>query len=70
MSEHWVVGRYIDGRWEWLANERPPFAFVEQLDDARRFIPFDANDVWDRTSTNECIMHIDAARAIEERWEE
>lgn len=68
MSEQWVIGRFVDGRWEWIASDRPPFRFVERLDEALRSCPFDAHDIWDRTSTNECIMHIDAAKAIAERW--
>ena len=68
MSEQWVIGRYVDGRWEWFGDKIQPYAFVQHLDGARRFPPVVAESVWGAMGANECLMHIEAAQAIAERW--
>lgn len=69
MSEQWVIGRYVDGRWGWLSSTQPDnlnadltaayvFACRDDADHDLAFVDHDGL----------FSMLLYAAKAIAERW--
>lgn len=67
MSEQWIIGRYIDGRWEWLVLGAVA-DFTGEVDRAETFASFDDAQAVHGDTDGECILTLEAAQAIAERW--
>ena len=67
MSEQWVIGRYVGGRWLWLVLGNVD-DFTCEVGRAETFISFEEAFAVHGETDGECILTLEAAQAIAERW--
>lgn len=67
MSEQWVIGRFVGERWYWLVLGDVA-DFIGEVDSAETFISFEEAFSVHGDTDGECILTLEAAQAIAERW--
>ena len=63
----WVVGRFVERRYEWLAVNETRLEYVDRIDSATKFTSLEDATDWLHTGGDE--LPFDVAQAFAERWE-